>query len=104
MSTFHFTDCSNSFLLIDVSLFFLEMSIHPGADRTPLRRHQCFKKNELQILHQAYIRDSHPSTDVLQHLVLQVKAPIDKVRVSFFFSLVLIEYYHLLAMVQKSTS
>jgi len=59
--------------------------IDSGVDRTPLRRHQCFKKHELQILHQAYIRDPHPSTDVLQQLAIQLKASIDKVRVSFFF-------------------
>jgi hypothetical protein len=65
-------------------LFFsLEINIH--TDRTPLRRHKCFKKNELQILHQAYIRGSHPSNDVLQQLALQLKVPVDKVRVSYFY-------------------
>ncbi|CAF2748645.1 unnamed protein product [Rotaria sp. Silwood2] len=49
-------------------------------DRTPLRRHQCFKKDEIQILHQAFIRDPHPSTDALQQLAVQLKAPIEKVR------------------------
>jgi hypothetical protein len=65
--------------------FFLliEPIILPGADRTPLRRHKCFKKNELQILHQAYVRDSHPSTDVLQQLAFQLNVSIDKVRVSY---------------------
>ncbi len=63
-----------------------------GADRTPLRRHRCFKKNELQILHQAYLRDSHPSTDILQQLATQLKAPIDKVRVSYCFYFLLIKY------------
>ncbi|CAF1464304.1 unnamed protein product [Adineta steineri] len=49
-------------------------------DRTPLRRHQCFKKNELQILHQAYIRDAHPSIDILRQLAVQLKVSIDKIR------------------------
>lgn len=53
-------------------------------DHTPLRRHRCFKKNELQILHQVYLRDSHPSTDVLQQLAYQLTAPIEKIRVRFF--------------------
>ncbi len=64
----------------------IETTILSGADRTPLRRHKCFKKDELQILHQAYFRDPHPSTEVLQQLARQLKAPIDKVRVSYFFS------------------
>jgi hypothetical protein len=63
----------------------IEVTILSGADRTPLRRHKCFKKNELQILHQAYMRDSHPSTDVIQQLAIQLKTPIDKVRVSYPF-------------------
>jgi hypothetical protein len=65
----------------------IEVTILSGADRTPLRRHKCFKKNELHILHQAYHRDPHPSTEVLQQLAIQLKAPIHKVRVSDFFSL-----------------
>ncbi|UJR25267.1 hypothetical protein I4U23_006619 [Adineta vaga] len=53
---------------------------HSAIDRTPLRRHQCFRKNELQILHQAYIRDAHPSTDILRQLAVQLNVSIDKVR------------------------
>ncbi|CAF3219078.1 unnamed protein product [Rotaria socialis] len=54
--------------------------VHHVADRTPLRRHRCFKKNEIQILHQAYNRDSHPSTETLQQLAVHLEAPIEKVR------------------------
>ncbi|CAF5179509.1 unnamed protein product, partial [Rotaria magnacalcarata] len=54
--------------------------VHHVADRTPLRRHRCFKKNEIQILHQAYNRDSHPSTETLQQLAAHLEAPIEKVR------------------------
>lgn len=61
--------------------FILEAIHPPGADRTPLRRHKCFKKHELQILHQVYIRDPHPTTDVLQQLANQLQTPLDKVRV-----------------------
>ena len=53
-----------------------------SIDRTPLRRHQCFKKNEIQILHQVYLRDSHPTSDVLRQLADQLNVTIDKVRVS----------------------
>ncbi|CAF1264867.1 unnamed protein product [Adineta ricciae] len=49
-------------------------------DRTPLRRHQCFKKNEIQTLHQVYLRDSHPTSDVLRQLAEQLNVTIDKVR------------------------
>lgn len=52
-------------------------------DRTPLRRHQCFKKNEIQILHQVYLRDSHPASDVLRQLAEQLNVSIEKVRVSY---------------------
>ena len=55
-------------------------------DHTPLRRHRCFKKNELQILHQSFSRDSHPTIDVLQQLADQLKAPVEKVRVSGLIS------------------
>jgi len=79
---------SQKIVFSNICFFFLiEAAILSGGDRTPLRRHKCFNRNELQILHQAYIRDSHPSTDVLQQLAIQLKAPIDKVRVSYFFLL-----------------
>ena len=55
-------------------------------DRTPLRRHRCFKKNELQVLHVAFSRDPHPSSEVIQQLAEQLKAPVEKVRVSFIAS------------------
>lgn len=85
--------------------FFLliEPIILSGADCTPLRRHKCFKKNELQILHQAYVRDTHPSTDALQQLAYQLKAPIEKVRVSYLLILTKLSIFLFLAMVQKST-
>ncbi|CAF5156532.1 unnamed protein product, partial [Rotaria magnacalcarata] len=54
--------------------------VYHVADRTPLRRHRCFKKNEIQILHQAYNRDSHPSAETLQQLAAHLEAPIEKVR------------------------
>ncbi|CAF1461942.1 unnamed protein product [Rotaria sordida] len=57
-----------------------QTNIHSDIDRTPLRRHQCFKKNELQILHQAFIHDPHPSTDDLQQLAVQLKVSIEKIR------------------------
>ena len=53
----------------DVSSLLLIEMIHPPAiDRTPLRRHQCFKKHELLVLHQSYRQDPHPSMDVLHTL------------------------------------
>jgi len=52
-------------------------------DRTPLRRHQCFKKNELEVLYQVYIQNSHPSSDILQQLAMQLDASVEKVRVSY---------------------
>jgi hypothetical protein len=52
-------------------------------DRTPLRRHQCFKKNELEVLYQVYIQNSHPSSDILQQLAIQLDASVEKVRVSY---------------------
>jgi len=81
----------------------IEPIILSDADRTPLRRHKCFKKNELQILHQAYVRDTHPSTDALQQLAYQLKAPIEKVRVSYLLLLTKLSIFLFLAMVQKST-
>ncbi|CAF0731122.1 unnamed protein product [Rotaria sp. Silwood1] len=54
--------------------------IHSDVDHTPLRRHKCFKKHELQILHQTFIHDSHPSTDALEQLASQLKVPMEKVR------------------------
>jgi hypothetical protein len=68
---------------------FVEATITVGVDRTPLRRHRCFKKNEIQILHQAYLRDPHPSIDILQQLATQLKAPIDKIRVSYLLLFVI---------------
>ncbi|CAF1040368.1 unnamed protein product [Rotaria sp. Silwood1] len=53
-----------------------------STDHTPLRRHQCFKKHELQILHQTYIQDAYPSIDVLQQLATQLNVSMEKVRVS----------------------
>lgn len=62
--------------------FFSEPIVVPDIDRTPLRRHRCFKKHELQILHQAYNRDPHPTSDILRQLATQLQTPLDKVRVS----------------------
>ncbi|CAF1239756.1 unnamed protein product [Adineta steineri] len=50
------------------------------ADRTPLRQHTCFKKNELEILHQIYIQNAYPSIDILQQLSEQLKVSVDKIR------------------------
>ncbi|CAF1507489.1 unnamed protein product [Adineta steineri] len=50
------------------------------ADRTPLRQHKCFKKNELEILHQIYIQNAYPSIDILQQLSEQLKVSVDKIR------------------------
>ncbi|CAF0894407.1 unnamed protein product [Rotaria sordida] len=58
----------------------IDINIPTSSDRTPLRRHQCFKKHELQILHQSYIQDSYPSIDVLQQLALQLNVSVEKVR------------------------
>ena len=89
-----------------VFFFLTDPVILPSADRTPLRRHKCFKKNELQVLHQAYLRDPHPLTDALQRLAIQLNVTVEKVRVSDFLPLERcdsIAYSSLLAMVQKST-
>ena len=69
-----------------IDCLFLDTIPAPKADRTPLRRHKCFKKNELQLLHQAYNRDSHPSSENLQDLAVQLNVSVDKVRVSTSFS------------------
>ena len=79
-----------------------------NADCTPLRRHQCFKKNELQILHQIYVQDSYPSIDTLQKLADQLNVSLDKIRVSQFlyhhtFILKHFIYFLFTAMVQEST-
>ncbi|CAF2416207.1 unnamed protein product [Rotaria sp. Silwood2] len=55
-------------------------SIPTDSDRTPLRRHQCFKKHELEILHRAYFQEPYPSIDVLQQLSVQLNVSIEKVR------------------------
>ncbi len=75
--------------LISTNIFLLlgTTSDPSVADRTPLRRHQCFKKDQLRVLHQAYIGDPHPSTDILRQLATQLQVPLDKVRVSVSVSL-----------------
>ena len=73
--------------MTDMIRSLIEMTGPPPSDRTPLRRHQCFKKNQLLVLHQSFRQDPHPSIDVLQQLAAQLTVSVEKVRVSLLFSI-----------------
>ena len=69
------------------TIFFLnyysvESTIVPkDFDYGLIRRHRCFKKNELKLLHQVYNRETHPNLQVLEQLADQLEAPLEKVQV-----------------------
>ena len=89
---------------IEINLcdYILAIVQRPTIDRTPLRRHQCYKKSELLILHQVYCQDPHPTQETLERLAAQLKSTVDKVRVSVrcdFLSIELQSHDSILAMV-----
>lgn len=52
-----------------------------------IRRHRCFKREQLQMLHHVYRQETHPNLNVLQQLAKQLEAPIEKVQVKNLFTI-----------------
>ena len=83
---------------------YLVTPVMQRADHTPLRQHKCFKKDEIQLLHQAYLRDAHPTINVIEDLATQLQVTVEKVRVSNSLLCEPSSCRFCVAMVQESTT